>query len=181
MIEKMLNNLDDMDSGVQQELLKELLKNPNLVENEELRDKLIHDIMAKVSADSVENEMENMTAEEKNVYLQDLLKRAGDLGEDTREKIIGMLIKNAENLDEKARENLLKDLMENVVKDLAPEMAAKVLGDIMKNTENLDADLKQKMIEQLLNNMDDLPSELKQNALQELIKNLDDLAPDKKV
>ncbi|CAF0718314.1 unnamed protein product [Brachionus calyciflorus] len=179
MIGKMLNNLDDMDSGVKQELLKELMLNPSLIENEELRDKVMKDILSTLKSEDVLKETENMTAEQKNQYLQDLLKHAGDLSEETRQQIIGLLIKNAENLDQETKNNFLKDLIENM-KDLPPDIASKVLIDLMKNTESLDADLKQKMIENLLDNIDDLPDELKQQTLSELAKNLDDLSAEQK-
>ena len=87
-----------------------------------------------------------MTPSEKNQYFQNLLKRAGDLSDELRSKIIEMMMKNAEFLDPEERDNLMKDFMANIVKFLPKEMQEKVLADLMKNTEHLDAETKKKMI-----------------------------------
>lgn len=40
-INKMLENFDNLDSSVKQKLLKELLANPDLIEDKELREKIL--------------------------------------------------------------------------------------------------------------------------------------------
>lgn len=102
--------------------------------------------MKNLTLEDIMRDTEGMTPSEKNIYYQNLLKRAGDLSDELRSKIIELMMKNAELLDPEERDNLMKDFMANIVKFLPPDMQEKVLADLMKNTEHLDAETKKKMI-----------------------------------
>ena len=118
----------------------------------------------------------NMSPETRHRYYQELIKTSGEkMSDELRRQIVEQMIQNANNLAPETRENLLKDVMVNLVNTLPKELAQKVLNDIMKSTDNLDTGLKEVMIKNLLQDLEELPAELKEKALLEIVKNMDNL------
>ena len=99
-----------------------------LIKQQKLREKVFKEIMAKLTIEDILKASQHMSPTEKHAYFQDILRRANDLTDELRQQIIELMMKNAQNLDEAAQQSLLSDLMQNLVKDMSPEMAAKSLN-----------------------------------------------------
>ncbi len=71
------------------------------------------------------------------------------------------LTTNVNNLEPEMRNNVIKDLMANLINEIQPGLAEKVLADIIVSTDVLDDSIKEQMMKNMLEALDELPQELK--------------------
>ncbi len=59
------------------------------------------------------------------------------------------------------RNNVIKELMANLINEIQPGLAEKVLADIIVNTDVLDDSIKEQMMKNMLEALDELPPDLR--------------------
>jgi hypothetical protein len=65
------------------------------------------------------------------------------------------------NLEPEMRNNVIKELMANLINEIQPGLAEKVLADIIVNTDVLDDSIKEQMMKNMLEALDELPPDLR--------------------
>ena len=132
-IQEMLKNIENLDPSVQRELLKEILKNPALINDQKVLDKAIMDLVSN---------LEKLPEDLRKDMLKDIAKNINNLSKEVKEKVMKEVFNNLKASSDETREEVLKQLLKKMGKeeleewiknsDLSDEMKAKMLSQITK-------------------------------------------------